>query len=131
MVIASCRRVRMIGCVRRSISTLSSAFVTKVFADSADSVIPCTGAIAGVSWPSPKRAIDGDLIHDALEDSQLFLVESRDKEIGDPAQVDRRRLGQAGHARLGQYDHCTTGVCIGGGSTKGAFVNRPRSTSTH
>src|SRR5438093_8644962 len=102
----------MIGCMRGSISTLSSAFVTKVFADSTDSVIPCTGAVAGVSWLSPKRAIDDDLIHQALEDSQLFLVESRDKEIGDPAQVDRRRLGQAGHARIGQNAHDTTGVCI-------------------
>src|SRR5881296_3994942 len=121
----------MIGCVRGSISTLSSAFVTKVFADSADSVIPCTGAVAGVSWPSPKRAIDGDLIHDALEDSQLFLVESRDKKIGDPAQVDRRRLGQAGHARLRQYDHDTTSVCIGVDATDEAFVNQSRGTASH
>src|SRR5437870_13374966 len=131
MVIASCRRVRMIGCVRRSISTLSSAFVTKVFADSADSVIPCTGAIAGVSWPSPKRAIDGDLVHDALQDSQLFLVESRDKEIEDPAQVDRRRLGEAGHACIGQYDHDTPSVRIGVGSTNEAFVNQARDTASH
>ena len=66
-----------------------------------------------MSWLSPKRAIDGDLVHDALEDSQLSLIESRDKEIGGPAQVDRRRLGQAGHARIGQYDHDTTYVCSG------------------
>ncbi len=50
----------------------------------------------GCVLPSPKRAINGDLIHDALEDSQLFLIESRDKEIGDPAQVDRRRLAPDG-----------------------------------
>jgi hypothetical protein len=31
--------------------------------------------------------------------------------------VDRRRLGQAGHARIGQYDHDTTSVCLGVGST--------------
>src|SRR6266852_5348588 len=77
----------------------------------------------GCVLASPKRAIDGDLTHDGLEDSQLFLIESRDKEIGDPAQVDRRRLGQAGHARIGQYDDDTTSVCIGVGSTNEAFVN--------
>src|SRR5713226_10251689 len=85
----------------------------------------------GCVLSSPKRAIDGDLIHDALEDSQLFLIESRDKEIGDPAQVDRRRLGQAGHARIGQYDHDTTSVRIGVGSTNEAFVNQPRDTPSH
>src|SRR2546426_8975918 len=88
-------------------------------------------SVAGVPWLSPKRAIDGDLIHDALEDSQLSLIESRDKEIGDPAQVDRRRLGQAGHARIGQYDHDTASVCIGVGSTNEAFVNQPRDTASH
>ncbi len=80
---------------------------------------------------SPKRAIDGDPFHDALEDSQLFLIESRDEEIGNPAQVDRRRLGQAGHARIGQYDHDTTSVGIGVGSTNEAFVNQPRDTTSH
>src|SRR6266571_3560506 len=77
----------------------------------------------GCVLASPKRAIDGDLIHDALEDSQLLLIESRDKEIGDPTQVDRRRLGQ--------YDHDTTSVCIGVGSTNEAFVNQPRDTASH
>src|SRR2546427_2514159 len=80
----------------------------------------------GCVLASPKRAIDGDLIHDALEDSQLFLVESRDKEIGDPAQVDRPRLGQAGHTHIGQYDDDTTSVCIGVCSTNEAFVYEPR-----
>ncbi|TMD59468.1 MAG: hypothetical protein E6I87_09365 [Chloroflexi bacterium] len=64
-----------------------------------------------------------DLIHGPLEDSQLFFVESRHKEIGYPTQVDRRRLRQAGHARIGQYDHDTTCVCIGVGSTNKALVN--------
>ena len=85
----------------------------------------------GCVLASPKRAIDGDLIHDALEDGQLFLIESRDEEIGDPPQVDRRRLGQPDHARLGQYDHDTTSVCIGVGSTDEAFVNKPRDTASH
>src|SRR5437879_4508928 len=85
----------------------------------------------GCVLASPKRAIDGDLIHDALEDSQLFLIESRDEEIGDPSQVDRRRLGQPGHTRLGQYDHDTPSVCIGVGSTNEAFVNQPRDTASH
>ncbi len=85
----------------------------------------------GRDLASPKRAIDADLVHDALEDSQLLLIESRDKEIGDPAQVDRRRVGQAGHARIGQYDYDTTSVCIGVGSTNEAFVNQPRDTASH
>src|SRR2546426_9034920 len=85
----------------------------------------------GCVLASPKRAIDGDLVHDALEDSELFLIESRDKEIGDPAQVHWRRLGQAGHARIGQYDHDTTSVCIGVGSTNEPFVNQPRDTASH
>ena len=85
----------------------------------------------GSGLASSKRAIDDDLIHDALEDSQLFWIESRDEEIGDPAQMDRRRLGQPGHARLGQYDHDTTSVCIGVGTTNEAFVNQPRDTASH
>src|SRR3989442_10945805 len=85
----------------------------------------------GCVLASPKRAIDGDLIQDALEDSQLFSIESRDKEIGDPAQVDRRRLGQPGHARISQYDHDTASVCIGVDSTNEAFVNQPRDTASH
>src|SRR2546430_13963961 len=85
----------------------------------------------GYVLASPKRAIGGDLVHDALEDSQLFLIESRDKEIGDPAQVDRRRLGQTGHARTDQHDHDTTSVRIGVGSTNEAFVNQPSDTSSH
>src|SRR6266581_4974530 len=80
---------------------------------------------------SPKRAIDGDLIRDALEEGQLLLIESGDKEIGDPAQVDRRGLGQAGHARIGQNDHDTTSVCIGVSSTNEALVNQPRDTASH
>src|SRR3989475_10497304 len=85
----------------------------------------------GRDLASPERAIDGDLIHDALEGSQLFLIESRDKEIGDPAQVDRRRLGQTDHARIAQYDHDTTSVCIGVSSTNEAFVNQPSDTASH
>src|SRR5207247_4964311 len=85
----------------------------------------------GCVLASPERAIDGALIHDALEASQLLLIESRDKEIGDPAPVDRRRLGQAGDARIGQYDHDTTSVCIGVGSTNEALVNQPRDTASH
>src|SRR2546427_1208609 len=86
---------------------------------------------ATTSWASPERAIDGDLIHDLLKDSQLFLAEPRDEQIGDPAHVDRRRLGQAGHARIGQYDHDATCVCFGVGSTNEAFVNHPRDTASH
>ena len=82
-------------------------------------------------WLSPKRAIDGDLVHDALESSQLSLTEPRDKEIGDRAQVDRRRIGKAGHARIGQHDHDTPSVCIGIGSTNQAFVNQPRDAASH
>src|SRR5437773_2531554 len=82
-------------------------------------------------WLSPKRAIDGDLVHDALESSQLSLTEPRDKEIGDRAQVDRRRIGKAGHARIGQHDHDTPPVCIGIGSTNQAFVHQPRDAASH
>src|SRR5438046_5742957 len=81
-------------------------------------------------WLSPKRAIDGDLVHDALESSQLSLTEPRDKEIGDRAQVDRRRIGKAGHARIGQHDHDTPSVCIGIGSTNQAIVNQPRDAAS-
>src|SRR2546427_13135240 len=61
----------------------------------------------------------------------LSLIESRYKEIGDPAQMDRRGLSQTGHARIGQYDHDTTSVRIGVGSTNEAFVNQPRDTASH
>lgn len=47
-------------------------------------------------------------------------VSVRSRSIGDPTHVNGRRLGQAGHAPVGQDDHDTTRVCIGVGSTNEA-----------
>ena len=59
-----------------------------------------------------------------LENGELLIIELRDEQFRDPAQVDRRGLGQAGHAGVGQRDHDATCVGIGAGAT-----TRPSSTS--
>src|SRR2546428_11411258 len=45
--------------------------------------------------PLAKRAVDGDFVQSALEHGELLLVEVRDEQFRDPAQVDRSGLGQA------------------------------------
>jgi hypothetical protein len=47
-------------------------------------------------WLSAKRAVEGDLVQCTLENGKLFIIELRDEQVRDPAQVNRRGLGQAG-----------------------------------
>src|SRR2546422_10211678 len=77
------------------------------------------------SYPSDialaKLAVDGDLVESILEDGEFLLVELRDEQFRDPAQVDGSSLGEARHAGVGQRDDDTASVSIGVGSSDEAF----------
>src|SRR5205814_4746654 len=47
---------------------------------------------------SAERAVDGDLVESVLEDGELLIVELREEQIRDPAQVDGSSLGEARYA---------------------------------
>ena len=74
---------------------------------------------------SAKRAVGGDLIEGALEHRELLIVQPRDEQIEDPAQMHRGGFDQAGHARVGQDDHDATCVVVSGSSTNEAFIDEP------
>src|SRR5207247_6852846 len=70
-------------------------------------------------WPgrptlSTKRAVlDDDLVQGPLENGELLIIELRDEQFRDAAQVDRSGLGQARHAGVGQCDDDGARVPIG------------------
>src|SRR5438105_8663890 len=80
---------------------------------------------------SAKRAVDGDLVQSVLEHGELLLVELRDEQFRDPAQVDGNGLGEARYAGVGQRDDDTACVCIGVGSPDEAFLDQPGYTPGH
>src|SRR5712692_9350104 len=64
-----------------------------------------TGADKGLGEVLPRLAegaVGSDFFQGTLENGELLIVQSGDEELGDRACMDRRRLGQARHARLGQ-----------------------------
>src|SRR5688572_13912680 len=85
----------------------------------------------GVPALLAERAVDCDLAQGALEDLQLLIVELRDEQLRDTTRVDRRGLGQAGYARIGQRDHDATGVAVGAGSTDEALLYQPGDSAGH
>ena len=52
-------------------------------------------------WLSAERAVDGDFVESGLENGELLIVELREEQFRDPAQVDGSGLGQARHAGVG------------------------------
>src|SRR5437879_5298033 len=57
---------------------------------------------------SAKGAVDDDLVQSVLEEGELLIIELADEQLRDPADMDGRRLSQAGDARLGEgNDHAT------------------------
>src|SRR5438093_1178251 len=80
---------------------------------------------------SAKRAVDGDLVQGVLENGKVPIVELRDEEFRDPAQVNRSGLGQARYAGVGQRDDDTPCVRIGVGSPDEAFLDQPGHTPGH
>jgi hypothetical protein len=45
--------------------------------------------------PSAKRAVDGDLVQSVLENGELLIVELRDEQFRDPAQMDGSAVRRA------------------------------------
>src|SRR6266536_2509775 len=82
-------------------------------------------------FPLAKRAVDGDLVQSVLEHGELLLVEVRDEQFRDPAQVDRSGLGESRHAGVGQRDDDTACVRIGVGSPDEALLDQPGHTPGH
>src|SRR2546429_6501805 len=80
---------------------------------------------------SAERAVDGDLVESVLEDGELLIVELREEQVRDPAQVDRSGLGEARNAGVGQRDDDTASVRIGVGSPGEAFIDQPGYTPGH
>src|SRR3989454_9241839 len=80
---------------------------------------------------SAERAVDGDLVESVLEDVELLIVELREEQVRDPAQVDRSSLGEARYAGVGQGDDDTASVCIGVCSPDEAFFDQPGHTPGH
>src|SRR2546423_7720787 len=80
---------------------------------------------------SAERTVDGDLVESVLEDGELLIVELREEQIRDPAQVDRSSLGEARCAHVGQGDDDTTSVRIGAGSLDEALLDQPGHTPGH
>src|SRR5205085_11521238 len=80
---------------------------------------------------SAKRAVDGDLVQNFLENGQLVLVEFGDEQFRDPAQVHAGGLGEARHAGVGQLDDHTAPVRIGVGAPDEAFLDQPGHTPGH
>src|SRR6266545_7400972 len=74
---------------------------------------------------SAERAVDGDLVESVLEDGELVIVELREEQVRDPAQMDRSSLGEARYAGVGQRDDDTASVRIGVGSLDEAFLDQP------
>lgn len=65
------------------------------------------------------------------ERGELLIIKWRDEQVRHPTQMDRRGLGQAGDAGLGQRDHDATSVCVGVGAKNEAFTNQPGDTASH
>src|SRR5881396_2144478 len=74
---------------------------------------------------SAKSAVCDDLVQSALENGELLIVELRDEQFRDPAQVDRSGLGEARQAGVGQRDDDTACVRIGVGPPDEAFLDQP------
>src|SRR5437899_5773416 len=94
-------------------------------------MVAVTSLLLGRSRLSAKRAVDGDLVQSVLESGELLIVELRDEQFRDPAQVDRSGLGEARHAGVGQRDDDTACVRIGVGSPDEAFLDQPGDTAGH
>src|SRR2546429_9810218 len=80
---------------------------------------------------SAESALDRDLVESLLEDGELVIVELREEQVRDPAQVDRSSLGEARYAGVGECDDDTTSVSIGVGSPDEAFFDQPGHTPGH
>src|SRR5436190_567863 len=87
---------------------------------------PCASDI-----PLAKRAVDADLVQSALEHGELLIVELRDEQFRDAAQVHGSGLGQACHAGVGQRDDDTASVRIRVGPPDEAFLDQPGYTPGH
>src|SRR5207302_8494552 len=83
------------------------------------------------AWLSAERAVDGDLVESGLEEGELLIVELREEQFRDPAQVDGSGLGEARYAGVGQRDDDAACVCIGVGSPDEAFIDQPGDTAGH
>src|SRR5438552_5823140 len=66
---------------------------------------------------SAERAVDADLIQSTLESGELLVVELGNEQLRDPAHMNRSRVGEAGHAGVGQRDHDATPVRARGAAT--------------
>jgi hypothetical protein len=63
--------------------------------------------------------------------SRLLIVELRDEQSRDAAQVDRSSLGEACQARVGQRDDDTASVSVGVRSSDEAFLDQAGDTAGH
>src|SRR6266571_1424907 len=82
-------------------------------------------------WLSAERAVDGDFVESVLENGELLIVELREEQLRDPAQVDGSGLGEARHAGVGQRDDDAACVRIGVGSPDEAFLDQPGDPPGH
>jgi hypothetical protein len=80
---------------------------------------------------SAKRAVDDDLVEGSLERGELLIVELRDKQLSNAAQVDRSGLGEPGHPGVGQRDDDGARVRIGVLSPDEPFTDQPGDTAGH
>ena len=86
----------------------------------------------GAGRLSTKRAVvDDDLAQSALENRELLIIELRDEQFRDAAQVDRSGLGQARHAGVGQCDDDGACVTIGVRSPDESFIDQAGDTPGH
>src|SRR4051812_15925469 len=92
-----------------------------------------TARMVAVMGPrlSAKRAVDGDLGQSVLENGELLIVELREEQFRDPAQVDRSGFGEARHAGVGQGYDDTACVRIGVGSPDETFLDQPGHPAGH
>src|SRR5438093_1677556 len=77
------------------------------------------------SWVSAEGAVHDDLVQSALEEGELLIIELGDEQLRDPADMDGRRLGEAGDAGLGERHHDTAGVGTRSVSADEAFIDQP------
>src|SRR5207245_1915053 len=73
-----------------------------------------------------EATVEGDLVQGAFKRGELIIVQLRDEQIRDTAQMDGGGFGQATQARVGQRDDDLTGVARDSRASHRAFRTQAR-----
>src|SRR5438874_6319741 len=120
-------RVTVVACILTSTSCSlgTGCSTSSIRRTSGAPYLSKTTALIGPARASAKRAVEGDLCQGTLENGQLLVVQVRDEEIRNAAQVHRSCAGQPLQSGVCHQDDDTAVVGIGVATTNQAFVNEP------